>query len=53
MLLVGANIAKFGELKDEFSISYLIGDDQYPKNREGMVSILNSWKESKKNYQKQ
>ena len=48
MILVGANNVKFGELKDNLSNSYLIGEYQYPKNREGLVSILNNWKGSKK-----
>ena len=44
MLFVGTTNAKFGNLKDDLSNSYLLGDDQYPKNMEGIVSLLKNWK---------
>ena len=48
MLLVGENNATFGDQKDDLSNSYLLGNDKYPQNREGLVRILNTWKRSKK-----
>ena len=47
MIFVWANNAKFGELNDDLSNSYLLGDDKYPKNRVGLVGLLNNWKGSK------
>ena len=35
-------------MKDELFNSYLLEDDQYPTNREGLVSLLNNWKGSKR-----
>ena len=43
MLLVGENHAKFGDIKDNLSNSYLIKKDHYPNNRAGLVSLLNNW----------
>ena len=43
MILVGANNGKFGELEDDLSNIY-----QYPKTREGIVSLLENWKGPKK-----
>ena len=48
VILVGSNNAKFGELKDDLSNSYLLRDDQYPKNREGLIRLLKKFKGSKK-----
>ena len=48
MLLMRANNEKFGEPKNDFSNSYLLRDDQYTKNREGIFILLNNWKGSKK-----
>ena len=48
MLLAGSKNAKFGDIKDELSNSYLIRDNHYPNNREGIVSITNNWKGSNK-----
>ena len=48
MLLMRENNAKFGEPKNDFSNSYLLGDDQYTKNREGIFIPLNNCKGSKK-----
>ena len=48
MILVGAKNAKFGDLKDNLSNSYLLGDYQYHKNRGGVVSLINNCKGSKK-----
>ena len=42
------NNAKFGEIKDDLYSSYLLRDNQYPNNREGIVSITNNWKGSNK-----
>ena len=42
MLLVGDKNAKFRDIKDDLSNSYLIGDDQYPKKREGIFGLLNN-----------
>ena len=44
MILVGENNAKFGDIKDNLSNSYLIKKDHYPNNRAGLVSLLNNWK---------
>ena len=48
MLLVGAKNAKFGELKDDLSNRYLLGDNHYPNNSEVLVILLNNWKGYKK-----
>ena len=48
MISVGANNEKFGELKDDLSNSYLLGENQYPKNREGLIRLLKKFKGSKK-----
>ena len=53
MISVGANNEKFGELKDDLSNSYLLGENQYPKNREVLVGLLNNGRGSRINKQQQ
>ena len=50
--ICGGKNEKFGELKDNLSKIYLLGYDQYPKKREGLVNLLNNWKGYKKQQQK-
>ena len=44
---MGANNAKFGEMKDNLYNNYLLRDDQYPKNREVLVVLINNCTGSK------
>ena len=39
---------KFGELMDNLSNGYLLGDNHYPNNSEVLVILLNNWKGYKK-----
>ena len=38
---------KFGEMKDNLYNNYLLRDDQYPKNREVLVVLINNCTGSK------
>ena len=48
MILVGANAVRFGGLKDDLFISYLLGGYRYPKTREDVMGLLNNYKGPKK-----